>query len=101
MPLQLEAHVHQDVDGHQGLAGVLDVFGPKTLSHQLVPFLSVQCHCQLRGRSTGKQCQPKGSLHGRQCQLKIQKQELEKQAVSVQEAGSVGSMSAYKAGNRQ
>lgn len=26
--LQLEAHIHQDVDGHQGLAGMLDVLGP-------------------------------------------------------------------------
>lgn len=39
--LQLEAHIHQDVDGHQGLPGMLDVLGPEPLGHQLVPLLPV------------------------------------------------------------
>lgn len=40
MLLQLQAHVNQNVDGHQGLAGMLDVLGPKTLSHKLLPLLA-------------------------------------------------------------
>lgn len=41
MLLQLEAHIHQDVNGHQRLTGVLDILGPQALSHQLVPLLAV------------------------------------------------------------
>lgn len=61
MLLQLEAHVHQDVDGHQGLAGVLDVLGPKTLSHQLVPFLPVHATVSSEGNQQARQVSPEAA----------------------------------------
>ena len=59
--LQLEAHEHQDVDGHKGLAGVLDVLGPKALSHQLVPFLPVHATVSPEGNQQASNVSPKAA----------------------------------------
>lgn len=39
MLLQLQTHIHQDTDSHQGRIGMLDVLGSKSLTHHLFPLL--------------------------------------------------------------
>ena len=41
--LELQTHIHQNANGHQGLGDKLDVFWPKSLRHQPVPFLQQIC----------------------------------------------------------
>lgn len=74
--LQLEAHIHQDVDGHEGLPGMLDVLRPQPLSHQLVPLLPVHMPLSAQQAGNRRQCwSSRGSepaavsvQKGRQCQ---------------------------------